>query len=213
MVLKRFLKLVICVLALSSCSTIYYETWDKLGKQKRDLLKDRIEDAKDEQKDLQGELKDALTQIKEIYGMKSSELERAYRKMQDSYDDAKDDADALQKRIARVETVGNDLFEEWSNEIKSYKNETYRADSKTKLKQSRERFDKMLKTMRQAEKRVEPVMTRLHDQVIYLKHNLNAQALGSLKKEMVSIEKDIHTLIADMEKSIKAGDEFIQQLN
>lgn len=202
-----------CASFLLSCTTIYYETWEKLGKQKRDLLRNRVEDTKEEQEELQKELKDALTQIKELYGLDSTKLEKAYYRMQDSYDDAQEQAEAVQKRIVRVESVGGDLFKEWDEEIKTLKNPTYRNDSKAKFKQSKERYEKMLKTMHQAEKRVEPVMVRLHDQVIYLKHNLNAQALGSLKKEMASIEKDIGSLIQDMEKSIKAGDEFIKELH
>ncbi len=203
----------LCASLLMSCTTIYYDTWEKLGKQKRDLLRDRVEDAKEDQQELQEELKDALTQIKELYGLDSSKLEKSYYRMQDSYDDAQKQAEAVRKRIDRVEKVGGDLFEEWDAEIKTLSNPTYRADSKTKLRESKERYEKMLKAMHQAEKRVEPVMIRLHDQTIYLKHNLNAQALGSLRKEMVSIEKDIGSLIQDMEKSIKAGDEFIKELH
>ncbi len=54
-----------------------------------------------------------------------------------------------------------------------------------------------------------PVLIKLKDYVLYLKHNLNAKAIGSLSGEMVSIEKDVEKLIRDMNVSIKEAESFI----
>lgn len=57
---------------------------------------------------------------------------------------------------------------------------------------------------------MEPVLKRQKDQVLYLKHNLNAQAIGSLKQEVGSIEADVQRLITEMERSIKEADLFLK---
>ena len=59
---------------------------------------------------------------------------------------------------------------------------------------------------------MEPVLTNLRDYVLYLKHNLNAQAIGALRAEVRDIEMDVNTLIADMNKSIREADEFLKTL-
>ena len=56
--------------------------------------------------------------------------------------------------------------------------------------------------MRTVEQRTEPVLSLLRDQVLYLKHNLNARAISSLERERVRIEGDVNRLIAEMQAAI-----------
>ena len=53
----------------------------------------------------------------------------------------------------------------------------------------------------------------LQDQVLYLKHNLNARAIDGLKGELRTIETNVARLIRDMEASIAQSEAFIAELN
>jgi hypothetical protein len=53
---------------------------------------------------------------------------------------------------------------------------------------------------------------KLRDHVLYLKHNLNAQAIASLKGEAANIQDEIARLIKDMNASIAQADEFIKTI-
>lgn len=66
--------------------------------------------------------------------------------------------------------------------------------------------------MRKAEKTVHPVLETLRDQVIYLKHNLNARAISALKGELNTINSDVNKLIVDMQKSIDEANLFIDRI-
>jgi hypothetical protein len=57
-----------------------------------------------------------------------------------------------------------------------------------------------------------PVLTQFKDYVLYLKHNLNAQAIASLKGEATNIQAEISKLIAQMNQSIAKADEFVKTL-
>jgi hypothetical protein len=59
---------------------------------------------------------------------------------------------------------------------------------------------------------MDPVLSRLNDYVLYLKHNLNAQAVGALGAEMGRIEADVDILIRDIERSNEAADVFLKTL-
>ena len=67
--------------------------------------------------------------------------------------------------------------------------------------------------MKRAKSKIEPVLSTFRDQVLFLKHNLNAQAISSLQGELVSIESNVKSLIKEMEKSIKEADSFIDTMN
>ena len=196
----------------AGCRSTYYSTMEKFGVYKRDLLKKRVVAARDEQKEASQQFKDALTQLKELYGFQGGTLEKTWEALKKDYDRSVTRADAVHQRIRDVETVANDLFKEWEGEIKQISSESLRASSRKELGETRGRYDELHAALKQAEKSMDPVLTALRDHVLYLKHNLNAQAIASLKGEAISIQTEITRLIADMNASIARADAFIQQM-
>ena len=198
------------LMVLSGCSAAYYATMEKFGKEKRHLLKDNVEDVKESQTKAQEEFKDALTRIKELYAFEGGELEAFYEKLKDSYEDCDSRANQIEKRINDVETVAGDLFSEWEGEIREMKDAKLKSSSRKSLADAKARYKKLETAMGKSTKNMYPVLEKLKDYVLYLKHNLNAKAVGSLGGEVVSIENDVAGLIKDMNRSIQEADQFIK---
>jgi gas vesicle protein len=198
------------IFLIAGCSTTYYTVWEQLGKEKRHLLKDNVESARDEQEQASEQFKDALTQIKELYGFEGGDLEDFYNRLKDNYEDCQTRAETVEDRIAKVEQIAEDLFIEWENEINEITNASFKAKSRASLKDTKRRYARLHAAMKKAQQSMDPVLTNLKDYVLYLKHNLNAQAIGALRAEVRDIELDIQTLIADMNKSIQEADEFLK---
>lgn len=59
---------------------------------------------------------------------------------------------------------------------------------------------------------MEPVLRQFRDQVLYLKHNLNATAIGSLRGTADTIHLDLQRLLSQMNASIAEADRFVQTL-
>ncbi|MEW5754949.1 MAG: DUF2959 domain-containing protein [Pseudomonadota bacterium] len=202
----------VVALAFTGCASTYYGAMEKVGIHKRDILVDRVQEAREAQHEGKQEFKSALETFSEVLGFKGGALEEKYEILNDKYDNSKDSAEKISKRIDSVESVAKALFEEWKAEIQQYSNDKMRRDSESKLKQTKSQYEKMIAAMRQAESKMQPVLTALNDQVLYLKHNLNAKAIASLQSEFTHIEGDIGKLIKEMEKSIAEADRFIQSL-
>ena len=60
---------------------------------------------------------------------------------------------------------------------------------------------------------MEPVLSTLQDNVLFLKHNLNASAIGALQGELNNIERDVKTLLTDMQSAIAQSNSFIADMN
>lgn len=208
-----FAALLLAVLfTFSACRSAYYAAYEKFGVYKRDLLKKRVVAARDEQKDTSQEFKDALTRLKEITKFDGGELEAQYRRLQSDFDACSERATAVRGRIRDVETVAGDLFKEWEGEIEQIGTESLRATSRRQLTETRVRYGEMVMALRKAEASMEPVLLKMKDYVLALKHSLNAQAIASLKGESAGIQSEIAKLIADMNASIAQADEFIKGL-
>ncbi|MDY6953187.1 MAG: DUF2959 family protein [Thermodesulfobacteriota bacterium] len=191
------------------CQTTYYAVWEKLGKEKRHLLKDNVEKARTEQEKASEEFKDALTRVKELYGFEGGELEDFYNRLRDDYASCEKRAEAVKGRIASVEQIASDLFKEWEREIEAMANATFKSKSAQSLKETKSRYGRLNEAMVKAESKMGPVLKQLEDYVLYLKHNLNAQAIGALKQEVEDIEVEVDRLIKDIAESIKEADDFL----
>jgi hypothetical protein len=203
---------VIIAAGLMGCRSAYYGAFEKLGVYKRDLLKKKVIAARDEEKAAGEQFKDALTRLRELYSIQGGNLEKTYDRLKGEFDDSTARAEAVRKRVRDMETVANDLFREWEGEIKDISSETMRSSSREQLRQTRERYNDMHAALKRAEKSMDPVLVKFRDHVLYLKHNLNAQAIASLKGESSAIQTEISKLIEDMNVSIKQADEFIKQM-
>lgn len=200
------------VLMLVGCETAYYNAWEKVGVHKRDLMVDRIEDTQEAQEETQEQFKDALEQYRAVVNFNGGDLEKLYNNLNTEYKDSTKVAASIADNIRRVEDVANDLFGEWEDELVLIKNRNLREDSARKLHDTRFKYQQMINSMRKAEKSVHPVLDTLQDQVLYLKHNLNARAISALKGELNTINSDVSNLIMTMQKSIDEANLFIDRI-
>lgn len=195
------------------CQTTYYAVWEKLGKEKRHLLRDHVEKASSEQQQASEQFKDVLARIKAMYGFSGGELETFYEALKADYEACENRASVVRDRIGKVERVGEDLFAEWAAEVDEIANVKLRAKSRQTLAATRQRFDRLRTAMNRAEAKLGPVLKDLKDYVLYLKHNLNARSIGALRQEVADIETDVRTLLDDIGKSIHEADAFVKNFN
>ena len=215
MISRRFLltSAALAVLTLNGCATAYYGAWEKVGYHKRDILEERVEDARDAQADAQVEFKDALEQFGSVVAIEDTDLKRAYDKLNDEYEDSLAASELVSQRVDEVDDVANALFEEWNDELGQYTNAKLRRSAKSQLDETKSNYSKLLRTMRNAESSMKPVLNTFKDNVLYLKHNLNAQAVGALRGEFQSLQTDVQRLIKEMNESIAESDKFIASMS
>lgn len=207
------LAIISIAIALSGCSTAYYAAWEKLGVEKRDHLVDRVEDAQDAQEEGKEQFADALEQFKSVVEFDGGDLEKYYDSLNSELENSQEAAEEISSRIDDVEEVAEDLFKEWEEEIEQYTNANFKRDSASKLSETRSQYGRLLKSMRKAESSIEPVLTVLNDNVLYLKHNLNARAIASLKSELTTVNQNVDLLLANMQDAIDESNTFIQSIN
>ena len=194
------------------CKSAYYGAWDKMGWAKRDILVDRVKDAKEDQEAAKKQFQSALEQFKAVTNFEGGDLEAKYKKLNKEYEASESRAADVRKRIASVDSVAQDLFKEWQKELAEYDNAELKRSSEEKLRETRTRYDQMYGAMKNAEGKMEPVLKTFKTQVLYLKHNLNAAAISSLQTQVAGIQGDVDRLIKEMEASINEANSFIAQM-
>ncbi|EME3971145.1 DUF2959 domain-containing protein [Vibrio fluvialis] len=206
------LAIFLSIFTLTGCQSTYYSAMEKVGYHKRDIMVDRVEAAQESQKDAQQELTSALEALSAFTQFDGGELESAYERINDQYQQSEAAAADVHERIAAIEDVADALFEEWQGELALYTSSKLRRASEQKLNTTKASYQTMLKAMKRAEQKMTPVLNTLRDNTLYLKHNLNASAVGSLQGEFATLEQDIRTAITQMNAAIKESDQFLAHL-
>jgi hypothetical protein len=196
-------------LAMMGCQSTYFAIWDKLGYAKRDILVERVGKARDGQQEAKQQFQTTLEKFKSVTNFNGGDLEKKYNELNDEYDRCEARARAVSDRIASVDSVAQALFKEWQEELAQYNSGDLKAKSEQELRATRGRYDQLMAAMKGAEAKMKPVLGAFHDQVLFLKHNLNAAAIASLEGTKVSLQGDVDKLIADMQKAIDESNKFI----
>lgn len=207
------LAIVLSIFTLTGCQSAYYSAMEQVGYHKRDIMVDRVEDAKESQQDAQQEFTSALEALSALTNFDGGELETVYNQINDKYQDSEKAAQDVSDRIAAIEDVSDALFAEWQDELELYTSSSLRRSSEQKLRETKESYTTMLSAMKRAEDKMTPVLNTLRDNTLYLKHNLNASAIGALQGEFTNLEQDIQFAIKQMNAAIAESDKFLARLN
>ena len=203
---------VIAALMLPGCSSVEYAVKEKFGIHKRDILVARVGEAREAQGEARQEFKSALEQFIALTGTGGGALQEKYDKLSAAYERSEKRAAAVRGRIDEVETVARALFTEWKSELAQYSDPGLRSISEQELMRTRQRYEDLIVVMKQAAARMDPVLVKFKDQVLFLKHNLNAQVVARLGNVNMQLQGDITRLIADMERSIREADDVLREM-
>lgn len=210
--MRRIALLGLALLTLAGCQSAYYSALEKVGLHKRDILVNRVEDARDSQQAAKEQFRDALERYRSVVEVKGGELEERYEALNSEFEASEASARDVRNRIRAVEDVADALFKEWKDELDDYSDASLKATSARNLERTRKDYQALLQRMKAAEKRIDPVLDVLRDQVLFLKHNLNARAIGALQGEYRTLQGNVDQLLTEMQRSIDEADTFIRQL-
>ncbi len=192
---------------------LYYRTRETLGEPKREIVVYEVSQACVNLQETRDQFQDALQKFKSIVSVEGGSLENKYHLLKRQFDACQNKAELVRNRIRVIDEVSTALFDEWEVELEQYSNRTLRAASRQQLKVSRQRYLRLSKALTRAEDRIQPVLAAFRDQVLFLKHNLNAQAIAAIQHEFVEIGMDISQLIQVMEIIIAEANDFIASLS
>ena len=207
----RLLVALVVLLGLSGCSTAYYSAMEQFGQHKRDILRSRIESGQEDQQEAQEQIKSTYERFKEAADYDGGDFERVYNGLNDEYEAAQARADDVTERIESIEEVAADLFSEWEEEIALYSSASLKQESEKSLRDTKRRYQKLIAAMKRAESKMPPVLNAFRDQVLFMKHSLNARAIAALEGTVGEIESDVASLIRDIDASIREAESFLDQ--
>ena len=196
----------------SAMDNVYYGAMERLGQEKRHILRNRVQDGQEEQREAQEQFKSAYERFKSVTGHDGGDLEKIYNELNGEFERSEERAQDVRDRIESIESVAADMFAEWETEIGQISSASMRSESQRTLGRTRTNYATLISAMKRAEQKMDPVLTAFRDRVLFLKHNLNAQAIASLSGSVREIEGDVAALLRDMDASIQEAETFLASM-
>lgn len=202
-----------CMNAVKKASRdVKYSAYEMVGVQKRDLFKKEVGNVKESQEETEEAFKTSLDRLKEVYAFDGGKLEKQYRLLDKSYEKSSEKSDEVRARIVKLETIAGDIFAEWKKEIQEINTASLKEKSSASLAETQSKYADYHASLKKSEAKMAPVLAKLKDQVLFLKHNLNAKAVAGLKTESLKIQGDIEVLLKDMNSSIDQAEGFMKTM-
>ncbi len=201
------------LLGASGCEARSYRIWEFLGWEKREILSSEVEEVGENQKEIKEDFQSIYERIKSEYDYERDEIDDLYDQLKSDYEQAKAKADRIKDSSKKIRQIAKALFEEWEQEAMAISNKNYRKDSLNKLRQAQARFKHLSASLHRSESQLDRVLVQLNDQVLYLKHNLNAKSLALFESEIKLVKNEIDELIKAIEKTIKYSQNFKHTLS
>ena len=104
------------------------------------------------------------------------------------------------------------MFRDWEKELDAYTNQDLRQSSEDQMNQTHIQYLKLIRTMEIAAEKMNLVLDVFRDQTLYLKHNLNTQAIAALNQTLMRLCDDTDLLIQQMSVSIDEVSTFIAKM-
>lgn len=198
----------------ASCATTSAQLQKKSGFEKRDALVQRVERARDSQFALGEQVQVAVAELGGVVALQGTdmELKRKFRALVDEVRRCEKEAINVKSRIATLEETAETFLTNWETELAQYTTESIRLSSQETLQATRAKYDTLITAMRAAEGKIEPVLAKLRDHILFLQHDLNVPTITGLKEQVAALRSEVGDLRQELEHSVNSANMFIQGL-
>ncbi len=104
-----------------------YAAYEMVGVQKRDLLKNRINETREEQKEAGEQFADSLEKLQKLYGLEGDKLEAQYKKVKSSFQESKEQVQEVKNARLKWRRWPATYFESGSKRLNKFNRPTSKA--------------------------------------------------------------------------------------
>jgi len=182
------------------------------AKSKHDLLFEQIE----ESIALQQETKQYIEQAYDVLANVSDDVgdvEGQTKEINQAYQQSESLAQKLKAKITKVDRTAKTLFIEWRRELRQYNNKNLREKSAQNLDNTKQQYATVRESMQKSYQSIEPLLSLLHDNELYIKHNRSVAAMQGFQSEVKAAGSNIDGILADIETAITDSEAFADVIN
>ena len=196
------------IVFLGGCQTVR-EGAESSAQPKRNPLIGEVRNVRVAQQQTKDQFLMTLASFGALIDQTGGEVRNGYEAFSDELQKSESMAAALRERIGHLEEKGRLYFEPRESSLYGFTDRGSDQTGDAKSNATHQRYQDLLRAMKQAEQDIDPVLTVFRDQLVFAKYNLNAEAIARLQDELAAVEADTATLVGKLDSAIAEADTFI----
>lgn len=197
------------VATVGGCSAAYYAAMEQLGWEKRDILVNRIEVARDA---LRAAARRVTTAWQVVERASAAEAGPVAARLRTALADAHTDAAVAERRVAGVAAAGTRLFTSWAQEVADTRDAAQRTRGEEIYARAEERYGRMLAVMQEAVAAMPPVLAVLREQAAALEAAPGAATGAAVRAALAAAADELGVLQLATDRAAAEADAGVQQL-
>jgi len=187
---SRFLSALIAIAApcalLSGCSLLGGGQKNTLGQV--DQLLASIESVQAESAVSKERSHAALEQLEQLARPEfEGDPAQAYASFLEAIEASQRQAAKLADSVEPMKDAAGDVFEQWSKDLEEMHNSRLRAQSRTRMEETRKRYEAVVSASATAQVSLDAFNTDLHDHALFLGHDFNRDAVSAITGEVAAL--------------------------
>lgn len=116
------------------------------------------------------------------------------------------------REVDKMEAAADTYFSDWAASLEEMKDEELRAKAFGRMNGTRDRYDEILVLGRQARDEFDTFISLLKDKLVFTGHDLNPEAIASLREDSEAFNEQAETLRRKIDKTIGTAHRYIDSL-
>lgn len=158
------------------------------------------------------EFREALKAFDAVFNDLTIPLADRFAALEVGYRRVARNATRVQARIEAVAYECNRLFMAWDEDIPALSNDSYRISREVHLQRSRSRCERVLRTMRETDRRLVPLLDQYRRELLVLRRELSEERFIEAGRRLRGFHRDMQTAIFALRDSIVSANAFIALL-
>jgi hypothetical protein len=163
-----------------------------------------------------GETKVQLMKTMDVYNAlmadDATDRKKLYKSVQKEMDNTEKRRMKITEEAAKMKSEADTLFAQWAESAAAIENPDLRKRSEDRLEATKASYAEIEAVGQKAADLYPPFMKDLQDQITYLGHDLNAEAVASLKPEVAKLNEKAQALVRSLDDTIGTANQKISAL-
>jgi chromosome segregation ATPase len=163
-----------------------------------------------------GETKVQLMKTIDVYNAlmadNAKDRKKLYKNLQNEMNNTEKRRAKIDEEAAQMKTEADTLFTQWAESAAAIEKLDLRKRSEERLEATKASYAEIQSVGQKAADLYPPFMKALQDQIAYLGHDLNAEAVASLAPEAAKLNEEAEALTRSLDDTISTANEKIGAL-
>ncbi len=156
-------------------------------------------------------VRESVAALRSVLDASQADPATAFTQFQRAITNSEKQAKALRASFGPMKRAASPFFEQWSNDLESFRSTELRQRSQERLAETRLRFDSIVASVEPTQAVFDSFNAILADRVLFLGHDFNSSSISVVRSEYETLEQLAVELVGRLDQGMSLTRDYVLQ--